>query len=76
MTNTQRELLSEDTQEMIKAGFLTPDLKITSQLSYFLEHLAFKANMKAVIARAKEKNAEKKDCTTFLEAVQAACEKK
>lgn len=63
VTNTQKELLSEDTVAMIEAGFLSSDLKITDDLRYFLEHLNLKANLKAVVVRAKEKAKEmKKDC--------------
>lgn len=63
LTHTQKELLSEETQVMIEAGFLTADLKITDDLRHFLTGLTFSANMAKVVKRAKEKIAEqKKDC--------------
>ncbi len=61
-TNTQKKLLDKDVLLMIKAGFLTPDLKITKDLGYYLEHLNFMENKAKVVARAKEIIEEKDDC--------------
>lgn len=61
LTNTQKMLLPPDVAEMLEAGFLTPDLKISKDLSYFLEHLTFRDNKAKVVARAKEINKEKKE---------------
>lgn len=58
LTHTQAELLDNDTQAMVEAGFLTADLKITESATYYLRHLAFIASKGKLVARAKEINAE------------------
>ncbi len=59
LTNTQKSILDADTQALIGAGFLSSDLKITEDATYYLRHLAFIANKTALIARANEIIAEK-----------------
>lgn len=54
LTNTQKALLDKDTQALLDSGFLTEDLKISDDLTYFLRHLVFLANKDAVVKRAKE----------------------
>ena len=53
-TNTQKNLLDEDTIAMIDAGFLTEDLKITKDLGYYIQHLNFVALKSKIVARAKQ----------------------
>ena len=53
-------VLDEQTQELVEAGFLSEEIKITQDLRYYLEYLNLKANMTAVVKRAKEINAERK----------------
>ncbi len=63
LTNTQKELLDEQTQSLVEAGFLTSDLKITDTATYYLRHLAFTEHKAKLVARAKEIIAErKKEC--------------
>jgi hypothetical protein len=57
-THTQEALLDKDTIELIKAGFLTEDLKITDSLRHYLDHLTFMEYKTKVIERAKTKNKE------------------
>jgi hypothetical protein len=58
LTHTQKELLDEPTQQLVEAGFLTQDLKITDNAGYYLRHLAFLENKAKLVARAKEINEE------------------
>lgn len=60
LTNTQREILDEQTQQLVEAGFLSSDLKITDNCGHYLRHLAFVANKAKLVARAKEIIAERK----------------
>lgn len=57
-TNTQKVIFSKDTMELMEAGFITTDGKITDDLRYYLEYLNFIDRKAEVVARAKEKNAE------------------
>ena len=54
MTHTQSALLDDDTKALVEAGFLSADLKITDSATFYIRHLAFLANKKALVARAKE----------------------
>ncbi len=54
LTHTQLEVLDEPTQQLVEAGFLTSDLKITDSATYYIRHLAFVANKTKLVARAKE----------------------
>lgn len=54
LTHTQKEILPKDVQTLIEAGFLTPDLKITEDLTYYLRHLTFVNNKSKVLKRAEE----------------------
>ncbi len=67
LTNTQKDILDENTQALVEAGFLSSDLKLTDSVTHYLRHLAFVANKVKLVARAKEIIEEreeecKKDC--------------
>lgn len=61
-THTQKALLDKDTQALIEAGFLTPDLKITEDLTYFIRHLNFVTYKAEIVKRAKEIVKENEEC--------------
>jgi len=61
LTNTQKEVLSPETITLIDGGFLTECGKLTDGAKDYLVYLSFKANKKALIARAEEKIAEAKE---------------
>lgn len=61
LTNTQKAILDKDTQVLIEAGFLSSDLKLTDEATYFIRHLNFVALKKEIVARAKEIIAERKE---------------
>jgi hypothetical protein len=54
LTHTQKEVFPADVQIMIEAGFLTPEGKITEDLTYYIRHLNFVALKSKILARAKE----------------------
>ena len=58
ITNTQKAILDSDTIELIKAGYLSADLKITDSCRYYLEHLNFMTNKAELVKRAKANNKE------------------
>jgi len=61
LTNTQKEIFSDDVQVLMEAGFLTSDGKITKDLEYYIRHLNFVALKTKILARAKE-IVKEKDC--------------
>lgn len=61
LRNTFRKLVDPDVATLVEAGFLTEDLKITTDCRYYMEHLDFMNKKADLVARAKEILSERKE---------------
>ncbi len=58
LSNFIKKSVDADTQELLKAGFINGDLEPTSTGEEELKQIQWFANLPALVARAKELNAE------------------